>query len=166
MKVCRKCGSRLRTSNVTPGYKYWCPRCDEDMYGIEAVEKKGETMDFSDSWSFLVELSAQPGDRPDMVGIVSVYLGEEDDRGDIEPVKDARTGELFCMLGRVDGDRDEVRKIARVWMNREGDLFNGKFPVFRSVSIADFVRRLLDANKEFDGLTEDDVARLKEVYGV
>lgn len=43
MKVCRRCGSRLRTSSVTPGYRYWCPRCDEDMFEMEAVEKKGET---------------------------------------------------------------------------------------------------------------------------
>jgi len=32
--------------------------------------------------------------------------------------------------------------------------------------LSDFVRRLLDANREFDGFTEDDVAKLKEVYGV
>ena len=123
-------------------------------------------MFLSDSWSYLLELSAQPGECPETVGIVPVDLSEEDDRGDIEPARDAHTGELFCTLGKVDGDEDEVRTIARVWEYREYDSFNGKFPVFRSVSIADFVRRLLDANKEFDGFTEDDVAGLKEVYGV
>lgn len=166
MKVCRKCGSRLRTTNVTPGYKYWCPRCDEDMYGIEAVEKKGETMYFSDSWSFLVELKAFPGEVPETVGIVPVDLSEEDDRGDIEPAKDARTGELFCTLGKVDRSGDEVRRIARVWEYRENDAFNGKFSMFRPVALADFVRRLLDANLKFDEFTEDDVARLKEAYGI
>lgn len=123
-------------------------------------------MFLSDSWSFLVELKAFPGEAPETVGVVPVDLSEEDDRGDVEPARDARTGELFCTLGKVDKDGDEVRVIARVWEYRDDDSFNGKFPVFRPVSIADFVRRLLDANKEFDGFTEDDVAGLKEVYGV
>lgn len=123
-------------------------------------------MYLSDSRSFLVELSAQPGERPGTVGVVPVDLREEDDRGDIEPVKDACTGELFCTLGKVDEDGDEVRRIARVWEYMEGGSFNGKFPIFLPVSITDFVRRLLNANKEFDGFTEDDIARLKEVYGV
>jgi hypothetical protein len=123
-------------------------------------------MYFSDSWSFLVELKAFPGEVPETVGIVSVDLSEEDDRGDVEPVRDARTGELFCTLGKVDGDGDEVRVVARVWEDREDDSFNGKFYMFRPVTLADFVRRLLDANREFDGFTEDDVAKLKEVYGV
>lgn len=123
-------------------------------------------MYLSDSWSYLLELSTQLGECPETAGLVPVDLSEEDDRGDIEPARDANTGELFCTLGKVDGDGDEVRTIARVWEYRQDDSFNGKFPVFRSVSIADFVRRLLDANKEFDGFTEDDVAGLKEVYGV
>lgn len=38
MKTCRKCGHRLTTKNVSPGYRYYCPNCDEDMYGIEARE--------------------------------------------------------------------------------------------------------------------------------
>ena len=38
MKLCRKCGHRLTTKDVTPGYKYYCPNCDEDMFGIEAVD--------------------------------------------------------------------------------------------------------------------------------
>lgn len=33
---CRKCGHRLTRKNVTPGYQFYCPNCDEDMYGIEA----------------------------------------------------------------------------------------------------------------------------------
>lgn len=36
MKLCRKCGHRLTTKDVTPGYRYYCPNCDEDMIGIEA----------------------------------------------------------------------------------------------------------------------------------
>lgn len=167
MKVCRRCGSRLRTSNVTHGYKYWCPRCDEDMYEIETVEKKGETMYLSDSWSFLVELKAFPDEVPETVGIVPVDLSEEDDRGDIEPSRDVVTGELRCLVGKDDERAgDERRYIARVWGYNEDDTFNGKFSMFRPVTLADFVRCLLDANKEFDGFTEDDVARLKEVYGV
>ena len=123
-------------------------------------------MFLSDSWSFLVELKAFPGEAPETAGIVPVDLSEEDDRGDVEPARDARTGELFCTLGKVDKDGDEVRVIARVWEYRDDDSFNGKFSVFRPVALADFVKRLLDANKEFDGFTEDDVAGLKEVYGV
>lgn len=38
MKTCRRCGARLTTRNVTPGYKYYCPNCDEDMFGIEALD--------------------------------------------------------------------------------------------------------------------------------
>lgn len=123
-------------------------------------------MYLSDSWSYLLELSVRPDECPETARLVPVDLSEEDDRGDIEPARDARTGELFCTLGKVDKDGDEVRVIARVWEYRDDDSFNGKFPVFRSVSVADFVRRLLDANKEFDGFTEDDVAGLKEVYRV
>lgn len=32
----RKCGHQLTRRNVTPGYQFYCPNCDEDMYGIEA----------------------------------------------------------------------------------------------------------------------------------
>ena len=35
-RFCRKCGHELSTENVSPGYKFYCPNCDEDMYGIEA----------------------------------------------------------------------------------------------------------------------------------
>lgn len=34
--VCRKCGHQLTRRNVTPGYQFYCPNCDEDLYGIEA----------------------------------------------------------------------------------------------------------------------------------
>jgi predicted RNA-binding Zn-ribbon protein involved in translation (DUF1610 family) len=34
--VCRKCGHQLTRRNVTPGYQFHCPNCDEDMYGFEA----------------------------------------------------------------------------------------------------------------------------------
>lgn len=36
--LCRKCGHKLSRKNVSPGYKFYCPNCDEDMYGIEAIE--------------------------------------------------------------------------------------------------------------------------------
>lgn len=124
-------------------------------------------MCLSDSWSFLVELKAFPGEVPETVGIVPVDLSEEDDRGDIEPSRDAVSGELRCLVGKND-ERvgDERRYVARVWGYKEDDTFNDKFSVFRPVALADLVRRLLDANKEFDGFTDDDVAGLKEVYGV
>ena len=35
-RFCRKCGHELSTENVSPGYRFYCPNCDEDMYGIEA----------------------------------------------------------------------------------------------------------------------------------
>lgn len=39
--LCRKCGHGLESGSVvTPGYKFYCPNCDEDMYGIEAVESE------------------------------------------------------------------------------------------------------------------------------
>lgn len=124
-------------------------------------------MYFSDSWSFLVELKAFPGEVPETVGIIPVDLSEEDDRGDIEPSRDVVTGELRCLFGK-DDERvgDERRYIARVWEYKEDEPFNGKFSMFRPVTLADFVRRLLDANMEFDGFTEDDVTRLKEDYGL
>lgn len=166
MKTCRKCGNRLTTRNVTLSYRY-CSHCDEDMFGVEARETKGEEMHCSDSWSFLVELEAYPGEARECVGVCPVDLSADDDRGDVEPCRDVRTGELSCILGKDDGRAgDERRKIRRVWEYREDDLFNEKFSMFRPVALADFVRRLLDANREFDGFTEDDVARLKEVYGV
>jgi len=124
-------------------------------------------MYFSDSWSFLVELKAFPGEVPETVGIVPVDLSEEDDRGDIEPSRDVASGELRCLVGK-DDERvgDERRYIARAWEYKEDEPFNGKFSMFRPMALSDFVRRLLDANREFDGFTEDDVARLKGVYGL
>lgn len=51
MKSCRKCGHRLTTRSVTKGYKYYCPNCDEDMYGIEAVDVPVVTVrDYGDGW--------------------------------------------------------------------------------------------------------------------
>lgn len=162
--------------NEWPGLPFTCEAEDED----EAIEKynaehcdsdyyKAESAEFAErdeNWSFLVELKAFPGEAPETVGVVSVDLSEEDDRGDVEPARDTHTGELFCTLGKVDRDGDEVRVIARVWQDREDDSFNGKFHMFRPVALADFVRRLLDANREFDGFTDDDITSLKEVYGV
>lgn len=124
-------------------------------------------MYFSDSWSFLVELKAFPGEATETVGVVPVDLSEVDDRGDIEPSRDAASGELRCLIGKDDEKvGDERRYVARVWEYREDDPFNGKFSMFRPVTLAGFVRRLLDANMEFDGFPEDDVARMKEAYGV
>lgn len=124
-------------------------------------------MYFSDSWVFLVELKAFPGEVPETVGIVPVDLEEEDDRGDIEPSRDVVSGELRCLVGKDDEKvGDERRYVARVWGYKEDDTFNGKFSIYRPVALSDFVRRLLDANVEFDGFTEDDVTRLKEAYGV
>ena len=124
-------------------------------------------MYFSDSWSFLVELKAFPGEAPETVGIVPVDLSEEDDRGDIEPVRDVTSGELRCLIGKDDEKvGDERRYVSRVWEYKEDDAFNGKFSMFRPVALVDFVRRLLDANMEFDGFTEDEVARLREAYGL
>ena len=120
-------------------------------------------MYFSDSWSFLVELEALPDKAP---GIVPVDLSEEDDRGDVEPARDIHTGELFCTLGVRDHDDHETRRIARVWEYRENEAFNEKFAMVRPVTLADFVRRMLDANREFDGFTEDDARNLRETYGV
>lgn len=120
-----------------------------------------------DNWCFLVELKAFPGEVPETVGMIPVDLSEEDDRGDIEPVRDAASGELCCLIGKDDEKvGDERRYVARVWEYREDDMFNGKFSMFRPVALADFVRRLLDANKEFDGSDEVDVAKLKEAYGL
>lgn len=45
MKVCIRCGHRLTTHLVSPGYKYYCPNCDEDMYEIEAIDKEGYSND-------------------------------------------------------------------------------------------------------------------------
>lgn len=36
---CRKCGTELSTENVSPGYAYVCPNCDEDMFEFEAVDR-------------------------------------------------------------------------------------------------------------------------------
>lgn len=126
-------------------------------------------MFINEGWGFLLELEALPGEVPEVVGMVPVDLAEEDDRGDVEPYRDVATGELRCTLGvEPNVDDDNVRRrVAKVWEYRDGEpAFNGKFPWFREVPLAVFVRRLLDANKEFDGFTEDDVAGLKEAYGV
>ena len=36
---CRKCGHELSIENVSPGYAFVCPECDENMYGIEADDR-------------------------------------------------------------------------------------------------------------------------------
>lgn len=37
MIVCRRCGSTVTTTD-TPGYSYYCPRHDEDLYEFETDE--------------------------------------------------------------------------------------------------------------------------------
>ena len=124
-------------------------------------------MFLSDSWSFLVELESYVGEVPATAGVVPIDLSQEEDRGDVEPFRHAVTRVLHCTVGKEDKPGDQVRRVARVWEYRDGEpAFNGKFPWFRQVPVADFVRRLLDANREFDGFTDDEVARLKEEYGV
>lgn len=42
-KICIHCGSavrRERNRELRKEYPYYCPRCDENMYGFEAVEKR------------------------------------------------------------------------------------------------------------------------------
>ena len=124
-------------------------------------------MFLSDSWSFLVELESYVGEVPATIGVVPIDLSQEEDRGDVEPVRHAVTRVLHCTVGKEDKLGDQVRRVARVWEYRDGEpAFNGKFPWFRQVTVADFVRRLLEANGKFDGFTDDEVAWLKEEYGV
>lgn len=125
-------------------------------------------MYLSDDWSFLVELEAYPGETPATVGVVPVDLSQEEYRGDVEPYRHATTRVLHCNVGKND-ERvgDEVRRVARVWEYRgEEQAFNRKFPLFRQITVAEFVGRLLDANREFDGFTDEEVEELKEEYGV
>ena len=67
-------------------------------------------MYFNDNWCFLAELKAFPGEAAETVGIVSVDLSEEDDRGDIEPSRDAVSGELRCLIGK-DDEKSYVTRI-------------------------------------------------------
>ena len=34
VRVCRRCGTRVKKT-TTPGYKFYCPEHDEDLYGFE-----------------------------------------------------------------------------------------------------------------------------------
>lgn len=124
-------------------------------------------MDEDDKWVFLLELKAFPGEDPETTRMVMVDLNEEDDRGDIEPMRDTVSGELCCLVGKEDEtDNYERRHIAKVWQYDEDNRFNDKFPMYRQVSLADFVRCLLDTNLLFDGFTGAEVVRLKQIYGV
>ena len=40
MRFHNRCGSRVSTRNVTPGYRYVCPRCDEDLDRFETFERR------------------------------------------------------------------------------------------------------------------------------
>ena len=123
---------------------------------------------YDNNWVFLLGLNAFPRENPEKERMVVVDLSEEEDRGDIEPVKDGMTGKLICHIGKYDGENynNEIRRIAKVWQYDEDNRFNDKFPVYRQVSLADFVRRLLDANLIFDGFTGAEVMRLKQIYEV
>ena len=158
MKVCRRCGSRLRTYNVTPGYKYWCPHCDEDMYGLEAVEKKGETMYFRDTWSFLVEL--------DNGTICPIDLSQEEDWNALEPFRNDDV--LGCTLGHYDHNEEKERlDILRVWEYKEDEPFNGAFSAFKPCSMECFVKRILDADETLFGVDSATVEELRNewLYG-
>ena len=121
----------------------------------------------NDGTSFLLELKGLPGEAPASLGLVPVDLEEEDDRGDVEPLKDAKTGALRCTVGKVDRPGDVVREIGRVWRyGGDNDTLNGKFAFYREIGIAEFVGCLLEANREFDDFTDEDVARLKKEYGL
>lgn len=121
-------------------------------------------MYLTEDWTFLVELK---GDPPlAALGVCLVDLSSEDDRGDIEPYVDGN-GVLHCTLGAeptMDGD-EERREIVGVWEYCDDQPFNDKFPFFKQVSMADFVRRVCDA-ASFDGDSEGDILKLKEHYGV
>jgi len=120
-------------------------------------------MFLTDSWSFIVELEGNPPLAS--LGLCLVDLASEDDRGDVEPVRDNKTGILGCTLGCADNDRSEIRKIVRVWEYYDDQPFNEKFPLFAPVSMVDFVRRVCDA-AHFDDYTEQDILELKKSYGV
>lgn len=130
-------------------------------------------MYFSDSWSFLLELNNNT--------IVPVDLSAEEDWGDIEPVMllerqvhnswfgpfpDKRIEKrLSCTIGTDDEDNQRL-EIVRIWEYREDKPLNGKFSLFEPVSMVEFVRRYLDASIVFNWDTEEEVAKLKEHYGV
>lgn len=114
-------------------------------------------MYFSDSWSFVVETEKGT--------VCLVDLQEEDDWGDIEPVRRLDKG-LACTIGKRDNPGDEVLDITRVWENRENGFLNNKFAQCHPIGLDAFVRRLLDAGVAFHGQTEDDCQELKEHYGV
>lgn len=39
VRVCNRCGTRVKKTNVT-GYRFYCPECDEDLYEFETETKK------------------------------------------------------------------------------------------------------------------------------
>lgn len=126
------------------------------------------------NWIFLVELA---GDPPlAVLRMCEVDLMSEDDRGDIEPYVDYE-GKVHCMLG-VDPEFGEEepddpeerllrgrRQIMGVWEYTPRKSFQNKFPTYKAVSVADFVRRFCEA-AAFDGDSEEEIASLKKHYGV
>jgi hypothetical protein len=113
-------------------------------------------MYFRDDWSFVVETEKGT--------VYLVDLQEEDDWGDIEPVR--RDNGLACTIGKKDNPRDEVLDITRVWEYREDGFLNNKLAQCHPIGLDAFVRRLLDAAFAFHGETEDRCQELKEYYGV
>lgn len=121
----------------------------------------------NDETSFLLEVKGRPGEPPASLGLVPVDLSEEDDRVDIKPFRDAEAGALYCTLGKCDRPGDVTREIARVWRyGGEDDTLNGKFAFYREIGVAEFVACLLEANRKFDDFTDEDIAKLKEAYGI
>lgn len=121
-------------------------------------------MNLTENWTFWVELKNTSPSEDSAFGACLVDLSAEEDRGDIEPYVDSKDGTLHCTLG-VEEEGYEIREINRVWEYWDDQPFNEKFPFFRPIPMADFVRRICDATV-FDGSSEDDIIDLKEHYGV
>ena len=97
--------------------------------------------------------------------MVMVDISEEDDWGDIEPIKDITDGSLRCTIGKPTSDDDDERcEIKGVWSLRDETL-NCKFDVYRRISLREFVARLIDNGVLF-GQTDGEREKLKRHYGV
>jgi hypothetical protein len=122
-------------------------------------------MYLNDGWTFLVELEGDPPLATKCLCLID--LSESDDRGDVEPYRDG-SGILHCTLGvdqGIDERNIERKQISRVYEYDCNDPFNDKFITFKPVSLVAFVRRFCDA-AAFDDDTEDEIEKLKEMYGV
>lgn len=88
---CHKCGCVVTDDpkQVTEGYKYYCPNCDEDLYGIETYkcERKVKFL-VSAVLSRVVEVDAENFEAASKKlaqmlkdGEVSLSLADMDERG-------------------------------------------------------------------------------------